>query len=186
MKTINLFPFQFKTILIGILLFQMQTGFAQEQKNSELYKTIMSKDSLLFAIGFNTCDISQFENLFSDDLEFYHDKDGLSNKAEFLNSFKNGLCGSQETYRSRRELVAGSTQIYPLYKKGVLYAAIQTGIHQFYETTATKGEPLLKKNEKLVGRAKFTHLWVLENNNWKLKRCLSYDHSAVNSKKQKP
>jgi len=63
-----------------------------------------------------------------------------------------------------------------------LYAAIQIGIHQFYETTATKGQPLLKKNEKLVGKAKFTHLWILENNEWKLKRALSYDHSAVNSK----
>ncbi|SCY96185.1 protein of unknown function [Flavobacterium anhuiense] len=179
---INQSNIKLKFLLIGIFFIQTQLGFSQESKNSILYKTIMAKDSLLFDIGFNTCDIKQFENLFSDELEFYHDKDGFSNKADFLKSFKNGLCGSQETYRSRRELVAGSTEIYPLYKKGVLYAAIQIGIHQFYETTATKGEPLLKKNEKLVGKAKFTHLWILENNEWKLKRALSYDHSAVNSK----
>ncbi|MDQ6531973.1 nuclear transport factor 2 family protein [Flavobacterium sp. LHD-85] len=180
---INQSCFQLKFLLIGILFIQIQFGFSQEAKSSALYKTIMSKDSLLFDIGFNTCDAKQFENLFSDELEFYHDKDGFSNKVDFLNSFKNGLCGSQETYRARRELVTGSIEIYPLYKKGVLYAAIQTGIHQFYETTAVKDEPLLKKNEKLVGKAKFTHLWVLENNDWKLKRALSYDHSAVNSKK---
>jgi len=182
MKIINHNFFQFKTILVGFLLLQMQFCFAQVEKKSELYKTIMSKDSLLFNVGFNTCDITQFENLFTDDLEFYHDKDGLSNKAEFLKNFKNGLCGSQENYRVRRELVAGSTQIYPLYKKGVLYAAIQTGIHQFYETTAAKDKPLLKENEKLVGKAKFTHLWILENNTWKLKRSLSYDHAAASSK----
>jgi len=174
--------FQLKILLIGILFVQTQLIFSQEAKSSALYKTIMSKDSLLFDIGFNTCDVKQFENLFSDELEFYHDKDGFSNKADFLKSFKKGLCGSQETYRASRKLVAGSTEIYPLYKNGTLYAVIQTGIHQFYETTAVKGEPLLKKNEKLVGKAKFTHLWILENNEWKLKRALSYDHSAENLK----
>lgn len=157
----------------------MQFGFSQEEKNSALYKTIISKDSLLFNVGFNRCDISQFENLFTDDLEFYHDKDGFSSKTEFLKNFKNGMCGSQENYRARRELVTESTKIYPLYKRGVLYAAIQTGIHQFYETAAAKGELLLNKKERLVGKAQFTHLWILENNTWKLKRSLSYDHAAV-------
>ena len=173
--------FQLKLVLTGILLFLVQIGFSQETQNSELYKTIMSRDSLLFTIGFNTCDFSQFENLFSDQLEFYHDKGGLSNKAEFLQTFKSGLCGSPDTYRSRRELVAGSTKIYPLYNKGVLYGAIQEGIHLFYETTTAKGQPLLKQNEKLVGKAKFNHLWILENNVWKLKRSLSYDHEATNT-----
>jgi hypothetical protein len=77
---INRSAFQLKTILIGFLFFQFQFGFSQEKKNSELYKIIMSKDSLLFDVGFNTCDISQFENLFSDDLEFYHDRSGTSDK----------------------------------------------------------------------------------------------------------
>lgn len=31
---------------------------AQVQPNSELYKTIMEKDSLLFNVGFNTCNLS--------------------------------------------------------------------------------------------------------------------------------
>lgn len=180
MKTIHFIAFQLKIILLGIALFCSQTIFSQEEKSSELYKTIMSRDSLLFNVGFNTCDISQFENLYSDQFEFYHDKDGTSNKTEFLQSFKNGLCGSPATYRCRRELVEGSTKIFPMYKKGVLYAAIQTGIHQFYENVAAKNEPLKPENEKLVGKARFTHVWVLENNVWRLKRSLSYDHNAVN------
>jgi len=69
--------FRLKVILIGILFFQIQTGFSQEEKNSALYKTIISKDSLLFNVGFNTCDISQFENLLSDDFEFYYDLDSI-------------------------------------------------------------------------------------------------------------
>ena len=59
---INQSFFQLKYLLVGILFIQIQFGFSQEAKNSALYKTIMSKDSLLFDIGFNTCDIKQFEN----------------------------------------------------------------------------------------------------------------------------
>ena len=29
---------------------------------------------------------------------------------------------------------------------------------------------------KLVGEAKFTHLWILENDEWKLKNSLSFNH----------
>ena len=46
--------------------------------------TIMSRDSLLFNIGFNTCDVSQFENLLSNNFEFYHDKDSIQDRALFL------------------------------------------------------------------------------------------------------
>ena len=80
--------FQLRIILIGLLFFQIQTGFSQEEKNSKLYKTIISKDSLLFNVGFNTCDISQFEKLLSDDFEFYHDLDSISDKALFLHNLK--------------------------------------------------------------------------------------------------
>ncbi|WP_319800542.1 hypothetical protein [Flavobacterium sp. N502536] len=87
MKT-NPSIFQLKVFLIAMFLFQFQTGFSQEKKGSELYQTIMSRDSLLFNVGFNTCDISQFENLYTDDFEFYHDRDGPSDKATFLVNLK--------------------------------------------------------------------------------------------------
>lgn len=180
MKIIN-HTFQLKTILFGLFLFYIQIGFSQEEKNSQLYKTIMSRDSLLFNVGFNTCDISQFEILLTDNFEFYHDKSGSTNKAGFLHDLKNGLCNSPTTYQSRRELVDGSTEIYPLYKKDALYGAIQTGIHRFYETSAVKNEPLLKKNEKSGDTARFTHVWILENGVWKLQRSLSYNHQMVDS-----
>lgn len=170
--------FQFKTILIGILLFQFQFGFSQEEKNSELYKIIMSKDSLLFNIGFNSCDMSQFENLFTDDLEFYHDKGGMSDKAVFISNFKKGLCGSPETYKSRRYLVPNTTEIYPLYNRDVLYGAMQMGIHQFYEKSVGKNESLEKAKENFGSTARFTHVWILTNGVWKLRRSFSYDHQT--------
>jgi CubicO group peptidase (beta-lactamase class C family) len=175
---INTSFFRLKAFLIGILLFQFHIGFSQEEKNSALYKTIMSKDSLLFNVGFNTCNIKQFEDLLTEDFEFFHDKDSISNKTRFLYNLKNGLCGSPTTYQSRRELVDGSTEIYPLYKKGVLYGAIQIGSHRFYETSA--GKP-----EQFGSFAKFTHVWLLQNKVWKLSRSLSYDHQIVSSSANK-
>jgi CubicO group peptidase (beta-lactamase class C family) len=172
---INKSIFHLKALFIGILFFQIQIGFSQEEKNSELYKTIMSKDSLLFNVGFNTCDISQFENLFSDDFEFYHDKDSVSDKTKFLYNLKNGICSPTRKYNYRRELVDGSTEIYPLYNKnGTLYGAIQTSTHRFYEKSP--GKP-----EKPGSFAKFTHLWLLQNKSWKLARSLSYDHKMISA-----
>jgi hypothetical protein len=108
-----------KKIIISSILFIFfgTKSPAQVEKNSELYKTILSKDSLLFDIGFNHCNITQFENLLSDKFEFFHDKDSISYKKEFLYNLKNGLCKSPTTYQSRRELVSESTEIYPLYKR---------------------------------------------------------------------
>jgi CubicO group peptidase (beta-lactamase class C family) len=158
-KKINLF-------LIILILFSANS-FAQLDKNSELYKTILAKDSLLFNIGFNHCDIKQFKNSLSKNLKFYHDKDGVSDKAKFLHDLKNGLCKSPETRQVMRVLVKESTEIFPLYKNGILYGAIHNGEHLFYENK--EAEP---------GIAKFSNVWVLENDQWKLETSLSYGHKA--------
>ncbi len=120
---------------LGILLITLITfsAFAQVDQNSDLYKTILIKDSLLFDVGFNTCDIKQFENLLSDNLKFYHDKDGISGKTKFLTDLKNGICNNQANRQVKRFLVKESTEIFPLYKNGVLYAAVQNGEHMFSE-----------------------------------------------------
>lgn len=142
---------------------------AQLKSTDSLYKTIMSKDSLFFSAGYNTCNIKKMENLLSDTFEFYHDKGGFEDRKKFIIDFKNGLCKSPETYQLKRVLVEKSTEIYPMYKDGKIYAAIQNGDHLFYENTGNHVE-------KLVGEAKFTHLWMLENDEWKLKNSLSFNH----------
>lgn len=171
---INKSFFQLKVILVGILLLQFHIGFSQEEKNSKLYKAIMSRDSLLFNIGFNTCDVSQFENLLSNNFEFYHDKDSIQDRTLFLKNIRKGLCSSTKTYQARRDLVPGSTEIYPLSKNGVLYGALQIGIHQFFESTP-------ERKDKFGSTARFTHVWILENGIWKLRRSFSYDHQETNT-----
>lgn len=127
----------------------------------------MSKDSLLFDVGFNTCDISQFENILSKNLKFYHDKDGISTKEKFLFDLQKGLCKNPKIKQAKRVLVKESTQIFPLFRNDVLYGAIQYGEHLFYE-----------KPEIPSGKAKFTHVWEQENGDWKLVTSLSFDHQA--------
>ena len=158
-----------KHLILIILLLVTTLLTAQIDIKSDLYKTIISKDSLLFNVGFNTCEVSQFENLLSEKFEFFHDKDSISNKEQFLHNLRNGLCISPTTFQSRRELLPESTEIYPLYKREKLYGAIQVGVHQFFET-------IENRKEVFGSSAKFTHLWLLENGIWKLTKSLSYDH----------
>ena len=154
--------------LFTILFSALVTG--QVDKTSELFQQLEKKDSLMFNVGFNTCNMTPFRELVSEDFEFYHDKGGITNsKAEFIQIFKEGLCNSPSTYQSRRELVAGSLEVFKLKKNGEVYGAIQKGIHRFFEKSV--GEPETEGNT-----ARFTHLWLLENNEWKLSRALSYDH----------
>lgn len=170
MKTINLIVLLF---VLSVSAFNLS---AQEKADSELFKTIKAKDDLLFGVGFNKCDISQFERLVSENFEFYHDKSGATvSKAAFIKSFKEGLCKSPDSYQSRRELVEGSMQVYPLTDKGVLYGALQTGKHRFYETE--KGKP-----EREASTAQFTQFWKIENGEWKLSRIFSYDHQPSGQK----
>lgn len=153
-------------IVFGISLIH---GHAQLHKSSALYKTIMSKDSLLFNVGFNTCDIKPLEIIISDDFEFFHDKSGITtSKTDFISGIKNGLCKSGQ-YQSRRKLDINTVEMYPLYNGNDLYGIIQKGIHEFYE----------KQNdheETYASTAKFTHVWIKEKNEWKLRRVLSYNH----------
>jgi len=159
-------PMKNLATLLWLLLFTSGV-FAQSQ---DLYHALKEKDSLLFDVGFNTCDISQFENLVSDNFEFYHDQAGITDSKEaFIAGIKNGLC--KLYYKPRRQLVENSLEVYPLKKNGELYGAIQTGVHQFY--ALEKDKP-----EYLTSTAKFTNLWLLENGEWKLARSLSYDHLA--------
>lgn len=160
-----------KRIIFFALLLNSILLFGQVEETSGLYKSIKVNDSLLFTIGFNTCDIRQFENLVSENFEFYHDQAGItSTKAAFISGIQNGLC--KLAYKPKRVLADNKMEVFPLEKNGVLYGAIQTGTHYFYAVEANQ-------TEYLTSVAKFTHVWILENGNFKLAKGLSYDHKDV-------
>ncbi|TBW28523.1 DUF4440 domain-containing protein [Gramella sp. KN1008] len=156
-------------ILILFLQFTLVPAYTQVSEDSELFQKLLEKDSLLFKEGFNKCRITEFENFISEDLEFYHDQGGLTtNKKDFLDAVKNNICGKPDE-KPIRKLREASLEIFPLYENGKLYGAIQKGIHDFFIK-----EP--GKELYMTSTAKFTHVWLLENEEWILKRVLSYDH----------
>lgn len=150
---------------IAIFLFSFLAN-AQVHKSSELFKTLKSKDSIIFERTFNKCEVEKLEPIIHEDIEFYHDVAGLQNREEFINAVKNNVCSNPGTFT--RKLVENSLEVHELKNKGKTYGAIQRGFHDFY----------IKENNKIrkTGTAQFTHLWILENNKWKLKRVLSFDH----------
>ncbi|MEM5564354.1 nuclear transport factor 2 family protein [Psychroserpens sp. AS72] len=159
-----------QTIYFILLCFGIGLNLnAQTDEYAEVYKTLKANDSLIFDRAFNHCELQHLEFLIPEDFEFYHDKEGVINSKDvFINVMKNGICNPNNTTKSTRELVDGSLEIYLLKNNGELYGAIQNGIHRFFETT---------NGNKVAGStAKFSHLWILENNKWYLKRVLSYDH----------
>lgn len=155
--------------LLPVILFS-QVILAQSD-DQKLSLTILQKDSL-FWITYNTCDTTQFQNFFTDDVEFYHDKGGATLGIETLAStIKKNLCRNNG-FRLRREAVTGTLKVFPLKKSEVIYGAILTGEHVFYVLEN-------RKPERLDGHASFTHLWLLNNGNWKMSRILSYDHGPA-------
>ncbi|WP_430908065.1 nuclear transport factor 2 family protein [Maribacter sp. 2-571] len=160
------------SFLSGIFLMAIGSVDAQVARDSELYQTLMQQDSILFEAAFDTCDVATLEGIFTEDFEFYHDKGGLSEgRAMFLGPMREN-CEKRDASKpqaSKRILITNSLEVYPLYKKDVLYGAIQHGVHRF--------ESLDENNTYVKGDiAKFTHVWIKEDNIWKVKRELSYDH----------
>ncbi len=155
------------TMLISFGMAQLALG---QSNGQELFDILKEKDSLIFDASFETCNLKLLSELITDDFEFYHDQGGITTtKDAFLEDTKNGLCNL--SYDARRELDLSSLQVFPLFNKGELYGAIQKGVHHFF--AKEEGQP-----ERETSVAKFTHLWILTDDKWKLKRVLSYDHRS--------
>lgn len=145
-------------------------AMAQVDNNSEIFKTLKANDSILFKIGFNKCEVEESAKLMTEDLEFYHDKGGiLTSKKAFVMQMKTGLCRKDNAEKVYRFLVEKSLEVFPLYNNGELYGALQNGKHFF-----SQNESLTY--DKTDNYALFSHLWIIENKAWKLKRVISYNH----------
>src|SRR5262245_2924027 len=108
--------------LIALILALVNINFANAQSDS-LYNTVVKLDSVFFH-AYNTCDMKLQAEYFSDSIEFYHDKSGLStSKKEILESTQKWICG-----KVTRELVKGSIEVSPI--PG--YGAIELGSHMFH------------------------------------------------------
>jgi hypothetical protein len=129
--------------------------------NKALFDEISRQDAALFQ-AFNDRDLKTLEGFFAKDLEFYHDKEGQTGYEHIMDAFRSHFA---EDAKVRRELVAGTLEVYPIAK----YGAVELGIHRFY--TTEKGQP-----ERVTATARFVTLWQFKNGAWKVSREISYDH----------
>jgi uncharacterized protein DUF4440 len=87
-----------------------QTAPAASAANPDaLFQKISALDTKLFN-AYNKCDLDTLGAMVSDDLEFYHDKTGLSvGKSLFIEAIKKNICG-----KVHRELVSDTLEVYSL------------------------------------------------------------------------
>jgi len=75
-----------------------------------LYDHIESMDKVFFD-AYNSCDLKKQESIYSDTIEFFHDKAGLINsKSEIIIGTKNNICGKVTRY-----IIPGSIEVYPIH-----------------------------------------------------------------------
>ncbi len=159
-----------KTLLLLCFLSFVHLAKAQVQENSSLFQDLKAQDSVFFERGFNRCYLNYLKEKVTDDLRFYHDQGGFQDKTKFLENTANNICGPGDK-KPIRKVDAESLEVFPMNSGGKLYGAIQTGIHHFYLRETGK-------EDLWTSTAKFTHLWILEEETWKLKEVLSYDHQS--------
>lgn len=154
-------------VCLAVVLFVPSILLFAQTENS-LDATIRQQDTV-FWDAYNRCDIDKMSEFFWPDIEFYHDKGGLTAGLDSLVVIlKNGLCGNPNSHL-RREAIPETVKVFPLQKNGVIYGAVLSGEHYFYVND--KGKP-----EYRDGMAKFFHVWLQKDGKWKMARVISYDH----------
>lgn len=123
--------------------------------NEKLYNTIVKLDKQFFK-AYNNCDLVKQDEMISDDIEFFHDKGGLStSKKEIIEALKNNICD-----KVTRTLVEGSIEVYPIKD----YGAVQIGLHKFYNNQ--EPDAISKEN-------KFIVIWKNDNETWVMTKIIS-------------
>ncbi len=162
---------QFLSALLVLAIGFPQMAHSQEN-DEQLTRLILQKDSAFWR-AYNECDVPAMQKFVTTDLEFYHDKGGITlGDSLFAATFRNNICKYRDSFSLRREEVTRTVHVYPMHSNGKIYGALISGEHLFY--IKNKGQ-----EEHAEGLAKFTQLWVVNNGEWKMSRVLSYDHGPA-------
>jgi len=127
-------------------------GYSQ---TDELYQTVVKLDSAFFG-AYNTCNMEKQADFYSDSIEFYHDKGGLTtSKQEILDATRKNICG-----KVTRELVKGSIEVSPV--PG--YGAVEIGMHMFHNN---------QEKGQIPHPSRFVIIWRNREGKWTITRVIS-------------
>jgi len=147
--------------IIFFLICHSQTINSQESikpyepADQKLYKTIAAMDSIYFE-AYNNCNMEKQQEMYAENIEFFHDKSGLStSKNDILEAIKNNICG-----KVTRTLVPGTIEVYPINN----YGAVEIGYHKFFNNQEPDAPSI---------PSKFIILWKSEMEKWKITKVIS-------------
>jgi len=129
-----------------------------------LFDELARMDHELFDATFVQCDAAKANAIFTEDVEFYHDKDGLSVGEQVRENTRRLTASCPREHGVTRTLVPGSLRVYPI--EG--YGAVQVGVHRFDERGVATST-----------LARFVEVWRLQGETWRLARVLSLDHKTI-------
>ena len=124
-----------------------------------LRQAVLDADDRLFG-AFNRRDVAGMGAVFSERLEFFHDKNGLSGYRENLAAFENIFASNEPV---RRDRVAEDQEIFPLGS----YGAFHSGSHRFCLTA---------RQPASCQTYRFANVWEKTPQGLRLLRIVSYDH----------
>lgn len=134
---------------------QSTDAYVYKHASQELFNTIAHMDSVYFT-AYNNCDMEKQAAIYSDSIEFYHDRGGLeTSKQNLLTAIKNNICG-----KVTRVLVKGSMEVYPI--PG--YGAVEIALHKFINHQ--EGDSVSKPD-------KFIVVWRQRGEKWQITRVIS-------------
>lgn len=123
----------------GAMLFFISVK-GQIPRSSPLYREIKNLDSLIFEVGFNQCTLTPYDSLIGEDIEFYHDKGGITTgKAAFIASMKNGICNTP--FKIKRYLTIAASR-YSLYSGKKYYTEPYSREHTGFLNIRTNNGPI--------------------------------------------
>lgn len=155
-----------RRFLCGLLLFLVPCIMYAQKKTAapvydyrpdsqELHDAIARMDSIFFE-AYNTCKMDVQAAIYSDSIEFYHDKGGLStSKKDVLDGTRKYICG-----KVTRQLIPGSIEVYPIKDFG----AIELGQHKFFNNQEPDAPQHISR---------FMMFWKKTGNDWKIVKVVS-------------
>ena len=142
-------------ILLTATSTHAQNGYVYQPSSPQLYNTILRMDSTYFD-AYNRCDMEKQAAIYSDSIQFYHDKGGLqTSKKEILDAIRRNICG-----KVSRVLVKGSVEVYEIPNFG----AIEIGLHQFINH---------QEHDALSKPDKFILFWRHKDDKWQITQVIS-------------
>jgi CubicO group peptidase (beta-lactamase class C family) len=139
----------------------VQDVFNHDAERLALRREILAADHALFD-AFNRGEMGPIERAFSERLEFFHDRTGLTDYAHNMRQLRSTL--AQPT-RPRRERVGGEQEVFALGGFGALHV----GAHRFCRRERASAPERCETY-------RFSHVWEKGAAGWQLLRVISFDH----------